>query len=139
MLLNKHLQSQGVAVSTITGYSPSEYIPLRWGEVVPLWFLEDSLNQVNHTTKYIILSLPFRRHDPPQFLEECKNIGKHIFTFINSLPQSVAIVISGDGAHTHLPSGPYQFSEYAVPFDNAISKWIITKNTDYLLLEMLLN
>jgi len=97
------------------------------------------LNQVNHTTKYIILSLPFRRHDPPQFLEECKNIGKHIFTFINSLPQSVAIVISGDGAHTHLPSGSYQFSEYAVPFDNAISKWIITKNTDYLLLEMLLN
>ena len=44
-------------------------------------------------------------------------------------------MISSDLAHTHLKNGPYGYSPDAEPFDEAISKWGKTLNSQFLIKE----
>ncbi len=53
--LSRHLKSKGHSVSCLTGFASIEAMPLRWGEVVPLWFIEGA----NKKESSGLLQLPF--------------------------------------------------------------------------------
>ena len=66
--------------------------PLRWGEVVPLWFVDKKVD--SEKVKYMIVS--FARNG-----EGFEAMGRALHDFAATLQQQVAVVISGDLAHTH--------------------------------------
>lgn len=106
--------------------------PLRWGEVVPLYFTKNALNE----GKVIILSQPSRRYtDSVQMIPELTRLGAGLFDILQSRTDRVVMIISADLAHTHLKSGPYGFSTTAVPFDNACGKWVTTQDSETLSVE----
>ena len=65
--------------------------PLKWGEVVPLWFVEKNVD--SGKIKYIIIS--FTDGGPAE------DMGKALHEFISTLEERVAVVISGDLSHRH--------------------------------------
>ena len=127
-----HLRGDGIPVEGITCFSCYDS-PLRWGEVVPLWYLKPLLQAV---PKLVITSNPGARLKSAKGVEEIARIGKSIGAYINSLDQRVLYVCSGDLAHTHshdchielyLPSPKWpanQPSVTALPFDVSIENWI---------------
>lgn len=66
--------------------------PLRWGEVVPLWFVHNKVNSAS--VKYVVVSLGRNG-------ESLENMGKTLHDFSSSVKQRIAVLISGDLAHTH--------------------------------------
>lgn len=66
--------------------------PLRWGEVVPLWFVHKKVDSTS--VKYIIVS--FGRNG-----EGFEDMGRTLHKFSSIIQQRMAVVISGDLAHTH--------------------------------------
>jgi aromatic ring-opening dioxygenase LigB subunit len=99
---------------------------LRWGEVVPLWFLDraDDLK----SKKFIFISLPSRRYDDVHgTAKEAELLGECLEEWLAALPMRTAVVISGDLAHTHQPSAAYTFSYQTHPsaqvFDSHIRRW----------------
>jgi aromatic ring-opening dioxygenase LigB subunit len=143
-LLN-YLMSQSLSVQGIIGFSSSEPAPLRWGEVIPLYFL-DTIQSRKLKRKYIIMSIPARRYkNAINMTDELEEIGRQIYEFFqtdqNVVGKKVMVVISGDLAHTHavspyLPPSKkaiYPISDTAQVFDNAIKQWIITKDSKKLL------
>ena len=129
--LMKHLQIEcpKTAVESLTSYGDDMKIPLKWAEVIPVWFL----NQFPPKTqpKFIIFSLPHKRlTEGDQMTPEAYKIGKSVYEFLDKLPLKVGILISCDMAHTHkIPGGPeagtepYGISETAEPFDEAVERW----------------
>lgn len=59
--------------------------------------------------------------------------GRVLYNELDSISQTVAVVISSDLAHTHEASGPYGYSPAAAPFDKACGNWAITLHPTYLL------
>ena len=99
VLLDVHLsgqlldfvQKQGLKADGIVTFSMME-APLRWGEVVPLWFVNRKVD--SDKVKYIVLSVGRQR-------ESFEVIGKALHDFASILHQRLVVVISGDLAHTH--------------------------------------
>lgn len=121
-------------VSYLSAFGPpgSEDVPfpLRWGEVVPLYFTKNALSQ----SKAIILSQPSRRYtDSVQMIPELTHLGESLFKILDSQTERIVMIISADLAHTHLKSGPYGFSTAAEPFDKACGAWVTTQDSDKLL------
>jgi aromatic ring-opening dioxygenase LigB subunit len=117
-LLN-NLKVKKIPVSGITCYTSDVSAPLRWGEVVPLWFLREIYPE------YIICSLPSRRYSQVKtMIPELLQLGKEIQMFIQSLDQKVILLISADLAHTYSEEGPYGISAEAEKFDKLIEQWI---------------
>jgi aromatic ring-opening dioxygenase LigB subunit len=121
------------SVQGINAFSVSEPIPLRWGEVVPLWFLRD-LSSI----RYIIMTQPIRRYaKAKEMTQELQQMGKLIYNFCQNhesvRSKRVLLVVSGDLAHTHSIDDPYGFSPCAQPFDNFISQWIETRDSSVLI------
>jgi len=151
--LYKHLKESNLKVETIRSFAGDCDIVLRWGEVVPLWFLNQTLQQQNSQSKveFVILSPTApsgngsaqRSTLSPSKIPENLEFGKSIRKFIDSIPQRVAFVVSGDLAHTHSVSQNYHerylstflVSEEAKPYDLAIEKWLETLNSEVLLKE----
>lgn len=126
------LKKQGLPVTKITSFSSTMPIPLRWGEVVPLWFLK------NIDTKYVIMTQPTKRHDQSHtMIPELLQLGRHLARFFSQDSHKITIIISGDLAHTHLSKGPYGYSKKAAIFDNFIEQWIRSagKNPSLLLIK----
>lgn len=88
--LLKFVQERDVKADGIVSFGASE-APLKWGEVVPLWFVDRKLDSAK--TKYIIIG--FCSGDMADAM------GKTLHEFVSSLKQRVAVVISADLAHTH--------------------------------------
>ena len=88
-----HLQKWGVRADGISCFGKTE-APIRWGEVVPLWCLDKQLRSEN--VKYIIFTVG-RKSEP----KELQMLGEALQRFISSLSERVAVVMSGDLAHTH--------------------------------------
>jgi len=146
--LYKHLKESNLKVETIRSFAGDCDIVLRWGEVVPLWFLNQTLQQQNSQSKveFVILSPTApsgngsaqRSTLSPSKIPENLEFGKSIRKFIDSIPQRVAFVVSGDLAHTHSVSQNYHerylstflVSEEAKPYDLAIEKWLETLNSE---------
>lgn len=85
------VQKRGLRADGIETFSKME-APLRWGEVVPLWFVNRKIS--SDKVKYIVVSVGRHR-------EGFEVIGKALHDFSSTLPQRLAMVISGDLAHTH--------------------------------------
>jgi len=153
--LYKHLKGNNLKVETIRAFAGSCPIVLRWGEVVPLWFLNQQLQQSQQQSKsnveFVILSPTApsgnssvdRSSLSPSKIPENLEFGKSIRKFIDSIPQKVAFVVSGDLAHTHSVSQNFHerylsnshVSEEAKPYDSAIEKWLGTLNSEVLIKE----
>lgn len=85
------VQKQGLKADGIIPFSRME-APLRWGEVVPLWFVNRKID--SDKVKYIVLSVGRQS-------ESFEVIGKALHDFASTLHQRLVVVISGDLAHTH--------------------------------------
>jgi len=124
-----YLLSIGQKVSNVTAFSQGEPFPLRWGEVIPLYFIPN-------VDKYqiITISQPSRRYDhSPEMVPELITLGKNIFNYLDKISNKrIVILISADLAHTHDPDGPYGYSPAAAPFDKACGDWVQTLNGNYL-------
>lgn len=128
--LIQKLQAENHDVQSITAHSESEPMYLRWGEVVPNWFLSDI------KAKYIIMCQPSRRLDHSQeMVVELQELGKGIASYLDSLKERVFVLISGDMAHTYLADGPYGIDPTAELFDKAVEKWVKTLDESYLVKE----
>ncbi|MFX1534481.1 MAG: hypothetical protein ACFFDI_09700 [Promethearchaeota archaeon] len=128
--LHNFLKKNNVAISGITTYSASVEAPLKWSEVVPLWFLKD----LSSKPKYLIMTQPSRRYEQAvSMIPELLELGKLLKTYFDSLEQKIVVIISADLAHTHSAAGPYKYSEIAEPFDNLIERWAATLNADLLI------
>ncbi len=129
----EHLRSSGIAVEGINAFTGHES-PLRWGEVVPLWFLKQ-LTEAG--IKVVIFSNPRNQMRGPSLLSEESRIGASVATFLRGLEQRVLYVVSGDLAHRHetdcqlplyLPDPRWTElrtkSDTSLPFDFAIENWL---------------
>ncbi|XP_070542101.1 protein CA_C1420-like [Ptychodera flava] len=119
-------------VSGVSGFGPpgnAGLFPLRWGEVIPLFFVGNS-----NKTKSVIMSQPSRRYNhSPQMIPELLRLGGLLYSVLHSTKKDVVIVISADLAHTHDKDGPYGYSPAAEPFDQACGAWASTLEEDSLL------
>lgn len=140
-----NLKRRKIEVEGIVSYSEDEVAPLRWAEVIPLWFV--SIPYKNYTLhpipfpKCIIISIPRKRlQESPGMVNDLLLFGDEIYKFCLSLEAKVAIITSGDLAHTHvtLPKTiECKFEDEADTFDQAIENWAknpIENEKDLLLL-----
>lgn len=132
--LIEHLRSDGIPTQGISAFSSTE-APLRWGEVIPLWFLKELTST---GVKVVIFTSPVKYAKGSAPISERLKIGRSIRTFIRNLSRSVLYVVSGDLAHTHktdckvplyLPDPRWEMSvpsDERVPldFDIAVENWI---------------
>jgi aromatic ring-opening dioxygenase LigB subunit len=129
----------------VTGIqTPSEQNLLAWAEVIPLLLIprrrrrpndDDDVNrrvqELLPPRQHLIWSHPLRRHDDAalaDLIPELLRVGQAIGDWLdNALPQSVAVVISGDLSHVHQDSGPYggggAAPAIAQRMDAAIGQW----------------
>jgi len=127
--LFQKLQEKKIPVNTFTAFTHSVNATLRWGEVVPLFFLQEISMQ------YIIFSLPTRRYSQiNDMISELLQIGDSLRDFAQNSTENVIIIISADLAHTHDQNGPYGFSEKAEEFDQIIENWVQQGGQEDLLL-----
>lgn len=96
------VQQKGFKADGIITFSLAE-APLRWGEVIPLWFVNKKVD--SDKVKYVIVTFA-RIYDEEGF--NAGAMGRALHEFAASLQQRVAVVISGDLAHTHT-------TDYSIP------------------------
>lgn len=124
------------AVSSITAFSKGESIPLRWGEVIPLWFLQQ--NQWKQQFQYVIMSQPTRRYTQAKaMVTEMKRLGRNLWEYFRGRDEKIVVLISGDLSHCHDAEGPYGFSPDAEVFDTAMNAWVAdpTSKSAFLILQ----
>eukprot|EP00045_Choanoeca_perplexa_P002723 m.26161 g.26161 ORF g.26161 m.26161 type:complete len:321 (+) comp11666_c0_seq1:27-989(+) len=120
-------------VSGLSSFADSEPVALRWGEVIPLSFLGNSVNNTNPVTKVAVMSVPTRRYTQDvAMIPELQQLGRTYAQLLHNSTRRVVVLVSSDLAHTHLASGPYGYSPTAEPFDKAIGKWAETLESKYL-------
>ena len=108
-------------VSALSSFANSEPQAIRWGEVIPLTFVEPAQLR---SAQLVMLSQPLRRYTAAaEMVPELLSLGHAVFQALDALPLRVALLMSSDLAHTHLASGPYGYSPAAMPFDAAVGKW----------------
>ena len=126
-----HLQRDGIAAEGMNAFAACE-APLRWGEVIPLWFFRD-LTAAG--VKVVIYSNPLSRSKPSPGFEEITRVGSSVSRFLSSLKERVLYLVSGDLAHSHttdctvqlyLPDPRWNMpkSDTALPFDICIENWL---------------
>jgi len=109
------------SVSGIMSFGGASPMQLRWGEVIPLWYLTDNNRKLPSVT---ILSQPTRRYtEASQMATELRRLGKNIYRYLEKIERRVVVIISGDLAHTHQEDGPYGYSDNAEKFDQIFVKW----------------
>ena len=125
----EHLQTDGVSAEGMVAFTACE-APLRWGEVIPLWFFRD-LTAAG--MKVVIYSNPLSRK--LSSFTETTRVGHSVGKFLSGLKERVLYVASGDLAHTHItdctlplylpdPRWNMPKSETAIPFDVCIENWL---------------
>jgi aromatic ring-opening dioxygenase LigB subunit len=109
----------GCNVTGILNFGDSEDSPLRWAEVIPLLMIP-----ATNRSLLLVWSHPLRRYNSSvSMIPELLSIGGHIYNWMEPRPERIAVVISADLSHTHLPDGPYGYSEASAKFDRAVGKW----------------
>ena len=91
----EHLRKDDIPVEGMKAFSACE-APLRWGEVIPLWFFRD-LTAAG--VKVVIFSNPLRRSRELS-LPELVKVGRSIESFLDGLEKRVLYIVSGDLAHS---------------------------------------
>jgi aromatic ring-opening dioxygenase LigB subunit len=132
-LKNNNLQAEG-----IVAYSEKEPINLRWGEVVPFWYLQQPYK--NNTMESIafppaiIFSMPRSRVDHCEsMVPDCSEIGRLIHDYFYNSHKKIVIVISADLSHIHKTKPIFKLSvnppfdtenDEGDEFDKFIQKWV---------------
>ena len=124
--------------------------PIKWGEVIPLWFIRDILktkdddNDKDNTNKkkakLIIMSsrLSNSSYDMDSTdtneLNKLRCIGENILDWCDNLEERVVMITSGDLSHRHKNDidQRYAASDDAKPFEDLIDLWINTMDSKYL-------
>ncbi|MHA1737049.1 MAG: hypothetical protein ACTSXA_05330 [Candidatus Heimdallarchaeota archaeon] len=115
-----YLIDKETSINGVVTYTASVDAPLRWGEVVPLWFIRN----LSKKPKFILLSQPLRRlEDAEELVPETLTLGNDLRLFFEKLNKKVVILISADMGHTHHKEGPYGYHEMAEQFDELMEKW----------------
>ena len=147
---NNSIDKDLFPVSGIYSYNDETPIPLNWGEIIPLMLLQsqdiDSSSSssfsassknsiqkdVDHTRpRPLILTFPHRRYDHAvDMVPELLRMGNRIMEWIETRPERIGVVISGDLAHTHQETGPYGYSNASGLFDTAMEEWADGSNEE---------
>ena len=126
-----HFEEEGIDVQGVNSFSGRE-VPLRWGEVVPVWYLEQQFKKLTQQPKYVILSQSMKRGD---LSNDKMAIGKSLAKFVDKVDARVVVAVSGDLSHTHAhghadiplylpdPRRSIPQSRKAAVFDRAIEGW----------------
>lgn len=126
-----NLRASGANVTGIEGFGMGMPLPISWGEVLPVTFLDNDSEPRDY--KVVVMSVPYRRYDEDvEMVDELKAVGGAIGKFLSQLPGRVAWVVSSDLAHTHRADGPYGFCDCAAPFDAAVGRWMSSLNPEAL-------
>eukprot|EP01084_Bolivina_argentea_P257591 434028_1 len=126
-------------------------IPIRWGEVIPLWFIRDILanadNDTNTNEKQTEVIIMSSRLATPQlstmlnmdpisieYLNNVRYVGESIFDWCYNSDERIVVIVSGDLSHRHVCAWDQRFTSHvsAQPFDNLIEAWIKTMDSKYL-------
>eukprot|EP01084_Bolivina_argentea_P181670 313728_1 len=128
------LKQLGNNVEGLSSFGKHETLPLKWGEIIPIKYLE---NVNKNLPEFIIYSFPKIRHK--YYIEQLLFNGFSLFNILDDEritgDINIMIMISADLAHTHYNKKvmPYGNCDCAQLFDDNISKWIKTMNRDFLL------
>ena len=125
----EHLQGDSIPAVGIAPFDLELEAPLRWGEVVPLWFFSDITKA---GVKVVIFSWPLNGQSP----SETSKVGASIAKFLHQLPKRVLFVTSGELSHNHetdcelpiyLPDPRWELptSPAALPFDLCLEHWVL--------------
>ena len=128
----EHLQGDSIPAEGVAPFSPCES-PLRWGEVVPLWFFRDLTSA---GVKLVIFNNPLSKMRKNEPLSEVTKVGTSIARFLNGLQQRILYLVSGDLAHSHEttctlplyladPRWNMPTSPTALPFDLCVEHWVL--------------
>ncbi len=127
----KHFEEDGIDAQGVNSFARTE-APLRWGEVVPLWYLEQQFKTSGQQPRYVILSQSMKRGD---LSKDKMAIGNSLAKLFNEVDARVVFAVSGDLSHAHTHNNtdnPLYFpdprwnmpkSDKAVVFDRAIEGW----------------
>lgn len=125
------LQASGMNVTGLEGFGMGMPLPISWGEVLPLSFLDYGSSPGGY--RVVVMGVPYRRYDEDfAMVDELKAVGGAVGRFLSRLPGRVAWVVSSDLAHTHRVDGPYGFCDCAAPFDSAVSRWMTSLDSEAL-------
>ncbi|XP_028415640.1 uncharacterized protein LOC114539004 [Dendronephthya gigantea] len=134
----EHFEEDEIDAQGVNSFARTE-APLRWGEVVPLWYLEREFKKSKQQPKYVILSQSMRRGNMG---EDKLVIGKSLAKFLKKIETRVVLAVSGDLSHTHAhsycdiplylpdPRWNLSHSDTAVVFDRAIEGWAISGDSN---------
>ena len=143
------MNEYGNEVEGLSSFGNQQTLPLKWGEIIPIQYLEDIRretaangvdgNEVNDRDlpSFIILSFPKIRHRT--FIEDLLYSGSSLWNILDDESitgeRNIMILISADLAHTHYDERnmPYGYCECAQKYDDAISEWIELMDRDSLL------
>ena len=129
--LIQHFEEEGIDAQGVNAFARTD-APLRWGEVVPVWYLEQQFKKLGQQPKYVILSQSMKRGD---FSSEKMAFGKSVARFLAIIDARVVFAVSGDLSHAHthsytdiplyLPDPRWNMPKSckAVVFDRAIEGW----------------
>ncbi|MEM0116907.1 MAG: hypothetical protein QXV32_00435 [Conexivisphaerales archaeon] len=117
--LRRDLHAVSVNYGTDTG--PLSSMPLDWGTVVPLYFL--------NKTRKIVLITPSRELP----WKELVDFGMVVKSAAKRLRRRVAFIASADQAHTHSKDGPYGYDRAAKLYDELVLKLVEQAKLDRLL------
>jgi len=101
-----------------TSEGPSSCMPMDWGTLIPLWFLETS--EKEEKKPKIVIVTPSREIPLTQLV----NFGKIISEAAESSGKKVIFVASADQGHAHDKTGPYGFHPASAKYDKLVIKAI---------------
>lgn len=129
----EHLRRENIPAEGIVPFDVVCEAPLRWGEVVPLWFLRDLTSA---GVKVVIFSSPISKLTDQHPLSDTPKVGASIAKFLDNLPQRVLYITGGEQSHNHktdstlplyLPDPRWNLpmSPAALPFDLSLEHWVL--------------
>lgn len=121
-LILERSANESEEVGFITAQGEKSVFPLDFGTMIPLHFFSDK------PIAYIGQS---RLNDREKLLA----FGENLYRGITEYQGRVSVIISADQAHTHSPSGPYGYSEYAEKYEETVLE-CVSKNNYSPLLQM---
>lgn len=127
--LYRILAEAGIRSAPLLVADPNFPLKLAWGEAIPLSYIADG-----NGPQIVILSPPMMLVDPQNTkdndtLDLLTKVGQLLSHLSNSSTlekSNVALVISGDLAHTHDAEHEYGFSNKAAPFDSLAKSWAVS-------------
>jgi len=96
------LNNNSASVEGISIHSEGNVAPIAWGEVIPLWFVEQACIESNLTKpRVVIVSWPKAIVSAVSYMKEAQKFGELLSQFCESYPSRVSVIFSGDLSHLH--------------------------------------